>query len=128
MGSKLKRSMILSTAVGLLLTLSGCLEGSAVRTGAVLPPKPAYAPIDVFLDDHPAGPYTEIGLVSAKGSGHDATLTDVILVLQDQTRSLGADAVIVTDTWYEDKVHYDKYGDAHVHTRLYANGIAIQLL
>ena len=119
---------VLTALLSSLLLLSGCLEGSAVRTGAYLPPKPHNYPIDVYMNSDPAYAWEEVGLVNAKGTGHNADMDDVIRVMQDQARGLGADAIIVTDTWYEDETWYDEYGYAHVRERLYGSGIAIYYL
>jgi hypothetical protein len=111
-----------------LMLMTGCLEGTANRTGLYLPPKPNFAPIDVFIDVDPGEPWSEVGTVSATGSGFDAYDDHVIPVLQDQARGLGADAVIVTDSWIEEDVHYDSYGYAHITERLVMRGIAIHYL
>ncbi len=122
------RKALLGAALLSVLFMSGCLEGHAVRTGAYLPPKPHYAPIDVYLDSDPGVAFAEVGHISAKGANHNAYMDDVIAVLQDQARSLGADAVIVTDTWFEEEITYDEYGYPHTRERLYATGIAITYL
>lgn len=123
----LQRITLTATTLSLLL-MAGCLTGSAVRTGIYLPPKPAHAPIDVYMDSSPEFAFDEVGIVNAKGTNYNAYMDDVIRVLQDQARGLGADAVIVTDTWYEEEVTYDEYGYPHTRERLYATGIAIYYL
>ncbi len=119
---------LLGTSLVSLLLMTGCLTGSATRTGVYLPPKPAHAPIDVYMDAEPGLNFAEVGIVSAKGTNYNAYMDDVVRVLQDQARSLGADAVIVTDTWFEEDVTYDEYGYPHTRERLYATGIAITYL
>ncbi len=122
------RRLALGLFLGALLFLAGCLEGSAVRTGRYLPPKPPHAPVDVYLDSNPRGPWEEIGRVEAEGTDSFASLHDVILVLEDQTRELGADAVIITDHWGEEEVTTDAYGYTTVRERVRARGIAIHYL
>ncbi|MFT5431391.1 MAG: hypothetical protein ACI9OJ_002086 [Myxococcota bacterium] len=128
MTSRTTTTLFITSMLGALLFLSGCLEGSAVRTGIYLPPKSDYAPIDVYMNADPYDPWDEVGKVSAKGTGSHADLHDVIAVLKDQARSLGADGVIVTESWSEDDVWYDEYGYEQVFTRTYAKGIAIYYL
>ena len=119
------RRITLAAFVMSTLFLAGCLEGTAQRTGIYLPPKPATAPIDVFIDTRPALPYSEVGVVSAEGVGWSADFDALIRVMQDQARQLGADAVIMTDSWTEEDVWYDEYGYEHYQTRMYSTGIAI---
>ena len=107
------------------LFLSGCLEGTAQRTGVYLPPKALNAPIDVYIDSVPAAPYAEVGLVSAEGRHWSADFDSLVRVMQDQARQLGADAIIVTDSWTEEDIWYDEYGYEHYRTRMVATGIAI---
>ena len=126
--TKLTRWTLLTAIIASTALMGGCLEGSAVRTGAYLPPKPPGSHIDVYVDSEPGIAWAEVGLVSAKGTGFNADLNDVVYVLQDQARGLGGDAVIVTETWHEDEVWYDDYGHAHVRKRAYAKGIAIYYL
>ncbi len=126
--TKLKHYTLLAAIIASSAVMGGCLEGSAVRTGAYLPAKSQGAPIDVYLESEPGIAWAEVGLLSAKGTGVNADLNDVLLVMKAQARGLGADAVIVTETWYEDEVWYDDYGYAHVRERLYASGIAIHYL
>ena len=115
---------LLTAIVGGLVVSAGCLEGSAVRTGAYLPPKPGYAQIDVYIEEEPPYRWSEVGLMNVKGTGPNATLDDVIYLMQDQARALGADAIIVTDTWHEEDTYTDGYG-YHSYQRLYARGQAI---
>lgn len=117
--------LTLFVLVASLLFTAGCLEGSAQRTGIFLPPKPANAPIDVFIDTTPAVSYAEVGLVSAEGTSWSADFDALIRVMQDQARQLGADAVILTDSWTEEDIWYDEYGYEHYQTRMVATGIAI---
>ena len=125
---RVKSLATLGAILAAVLVTSGCLEGSAVRTGIYLPPKSSYAPIDVYMGDDPYDPWEEVGRVSAKGTGPHADLYDVVAVLKDQARGLGADAIIVTESWTEDDVWYDDYGYEHVYSRTYAKGIAIYFL
>ena len=119
------RQTAIFALVASLVFVAGCLEGSAQRTGIFLPPKPATAPIDVFIDTAPSIRYSEVGIVSAEGLNWSADFDALLRVLQDQARQLGADAVIVTDSWTEDDVWYDEYGYEHYQTRMFATGIAI---
>lgn len=125
---KLSRLLFGAAALTAIAVMSGCLEGSAVRTGPYLPAKPAYAHIDVYMDEAVPFAWGEVGHLNAKGTGHNADLNDVIAVMKDQARGLGADGIIVTDTWYEDETWYDSYGYAHVRERMYASAIAIYYL
>ena len=120
----LHRLTLFVLAASLLFT-TGCLEGSAQRTGIFLPPKPTNAPIDIFIDTAPAVPFAEVGLVSAEGTDWSANFDALIRVMQDQARQLGADAVILTDSWTEEDVWYDDYDYEHYQTRMVATGIAI---
>ena len=107
------------------LFMSGCLEGSFERTGIYLPPKHSSAPIDIYIDAAPAAPYIEVGRVSAEGNYWGADFDSLMLVLKSQARQLGADAVILTESWTEEAVYYDDYGYEHYRTVMFANGIAI---
>ena len=123
-----KTNLLLLFLLGCIVTMSGCLEGSAIRTGNYYAPKPINAPIDVYLDASPETPVEEVGLVSGKGSGVNSFLTDVIEVLQDQARRLGADAVMVTNHWTELEYEIEPDGSTTTYRRVFAEGIAVRYL
>ncbi len=128
MNHKTTRRILLGLGLAALVVSTGCLEGTAHRTGAYLPAKPQYAPIDVFYDAEPPVAWAEVGLVAGKGTGVNAYGDDVIAVVKDQARSLGADAVIITEDWIEEDIRYDSHGYAHVYERRILKGIAIVYL
>jgi hypothetical protein len=124
----LKPIVTLTALVAALTILGGCLElqGSGVRTGPYVTPKSPGAHIDVYESTLPAMSYIEVGLVSAKGSGYSANMSDVLYVLEDEARLLGADAVIVTDSWYTTTEYYDAYYDEYYEDEtLHMTGSAI---
>ena len=123
-----KTNILLLFLLGCVVTMSGCLQGSAVRTGNYYAPTPFNVPIDVYLDTSPETPVEEVGLVSAKGSGINSFLTDVIEVLQDQARRLGADAVLVTKHWTEVEHEVEPDGTTTTYRRVFAEGIAVRYL
>ena len=117
------------TALLLTMTvMAGCLQGESIRTGNYYPPKPNNAIVNVYMDTAPNLPYEEVGIVSATGTEWNADLVDVLRTMKRQVRALGADAVIVTDTWYTEEFHIDNKGNEHIHEKLHATGIAIKYL
>ena len=122
---RLTKRTVLGALLISALFMSGCLEGTAERTGIYLPPKPASASIDVFIDTVPALPYAEVGIVRAEGMHWSADFDSLVRVMKDQARQLGADAVILTDSWTEEDIWYDEYGYEHYNMRMVATGIAI---
>ena len=125
---KWNQRILVAVLAILAVGMTGCLQGEAVRTGNYYPPKPPSAPVDVYFDTSPSGMYEEVGIVSATGSDWNAEMTDVVRTLKRQARSLGADAVIITDSWYTKELKVDYDGDEHIHTELHADGIAIKYL
>jgi len=123
-----KQRILVAVLAILAVGMAGCLQGEAVRTGNYYPPKPPTAHVDVYIETSPSVMYEEVGIVSATGSDWNADMADVVRTLKRQARSLGADAVIVTDSWYTEELHVDYDGDEHIHTELHANGIAIKYL
>lgn len=90
--------------IALLIAAScGGVRQQSIRTSSrVLPPKPATAPVDIYrAGQHPDFPYEEVGIVSATKQASSAfgsaRVTDLIPVIQDQARALGADAIIIRD-------------------------------
>ena len=120
---------IVLTATLLTLTvMAGCLQGQSIRTGNYYPPKPQNAIVDVYFETSPKLNYEEVGIVSATGTDWNADMIDVVRTLKRQVRELGADAVIVTDSWYTEDLHIDSKGNEHIHEKLHATGIAIKYL
>ena len=120
---------IVLTALLLTMTvMTGCLRGDAIRTGNYYPPKPHDAIVDVYMETSPSLLYEEVGIVSASGTDWNADLFDVLRTMKRRVRELGADAVIVTDSWYTEDFYIDDNGYEHVHEKLTVTGIAIKYL
>ena len=119
---------VVAALVLAVLGAAGCLTGEAVRTGNYYPPKPHNAHVDVYFETVPAAMYEEVGIVSATGTDWNADMTDVVSAIKRQARKLGADAVIITDSWYTEELDVDHDGTEHIHEKLHVNGIAIKYL
>ena len=123
-----KTPLLIASLLGLLALSAGCLEGGSVRTGNYYPPNPPGTPVDIFYNgDDPGIPFEEVGHVFGQGDGMDATQWDVERVLAREARLLGADAVLVTETWMEVRESWDEYGPTS-YEELHARGIAIRYL
>ena len=101
-----------------LSAAASCPVPGGVQSEYVLtaPARPPYqGPVKVVLDGAPIeGTYTEIAIVSANGSGTDATLPAVLGKLQAQAAAIGANTVI--------RVRYDQGA-----TNSAATGVAVWL-
>lgn len=84
--------------LALILGLAGCVFPQALRAEHVLTGQPSAAHtgvVAIFLDGQASPPGAEeVAIVSATGSGYQATLQDVLGTLQAEAASLGATAVI----------------------------------
>lgn len=101
--------------IALAMALTGCfaLKSEHVRTGA---PRAAYAgEVKVLMEGSPVqGEYDEVGIVTASGSGPQATLPEVIEALRKEAATLGANAVV--------RVRYDRGASGAT-----ATGVAVWL-
>lgn len=105
--------MILIALAAMALTGCFALTSEHLRTGAA---RAAYAgEVKVLMEGAPVqGEYDEVGIVTASGSGLQATLPAVIEALRKEAAALGANAVV--------RVRYDRGASGAT-----ATGVAVWL-
>lgn len=100
------KGLTIASVVTMLAVLSaGCggVRHQSIRTSSrVLPPRPDTAAVHIYrAGQRPDFPYEEVGVVSATKQASSAfgsaRIGDVIGIIQDQARALGADAIILQE-------------------------------
>jgi hypothetical protein len=80
--------------------VGGCAsppEGAAVKIGKTYPPRPADFPIEIFTSGQPSRPFERVAIIHSHREIHDDLswrLEEMIPILKQEARAVGADAVI----------------------------------
>lgn len=107
MGRKRKRNtgiVVLVALAGVALLIAGCARSTYIPIGTIdseLEPKPASYDVPIYLMGHETKlerTYREIGVIEAYREAitvfEQITIGDIIPLLQEKARQIGADAVI----------------------------------